>query len=248
MSLTTAKQTLYDAPVSNNGARCRIVIYKKNIPENEIRLADPTELGGLKSEDYLKINPQGKMPALTCSETGLRLAESDTIVRYLLSRYAAQGPSFQPDLPLSNYICRIHDLYLAPIQGCMYKGPPFGQFGTRADAINEFVRQMNVIEELITGDTTFLCGEEISHADAALFPTMVFANFMLPKYDVVPALTPKIQKWFEGLIASDPVFIKVHEEIMEGLKKWEQRGRFEPLLGAGWKDIEPATLFGTLRC
>ena len=87
--------TLYDVPVSNNGARCRIIIYKKvaplpelnhihlqNIPsrkpssptspdprrpspttkqgltEQDITIAPPSFLGGLKSPEYLALNPQ----------------------------------------------------------------------------------------------------------------------------------------------------------------------------------------------
>jgi glutathione S-transferase len=250
MSMTTdtsssTQQVLYDVPVSNNGARCRIVLYKKGISDNEIKIVSPAEVGGLKSNDYLSINPQGKMPAYTCSETGTNLAESDTIVRYLLSKYSTIGPSFQPELPLSNYICRIHDLYLGPIQSCMYKMPPFSQFGTRSDALAEFVKQMNVIENLLPGNTQYLCNDELSHADAALFPTMIFANHMLPKYDITPPLPPKIQKWFDSLLANDAVFQKVYTEVMESLKQWDERGRFDPLLGAGWRDTEPRTLFGT---
>jgi len=41
------KPVLYDMPVSNNGARCRIVIYKKGI-EDQIDIKSPMDIGGLR--------------------------------------------------------------------------------------------------------------------------------------------------------------------------------------------------------
>jgi hypothetical protein len=78
------KLTLYDMPVSNNGwllrysegllyvacpnaligliffnrARVRMVIYYKGI-EDHVRIVAPGTLGGLKSAEYLALNPQG---------------------------------------------------------------------------------------------------------------------------------------------------------------------------------------------
>lgn len=100
------KSTLYDVPVSNNGARCRIIIYKKSI-EEEVKIESPGKLGGLKDPEYLKLNPQGKMPLLVVDDPPLAIPESDTICRYLLSAYSS-GPSFQPDNASSNLVARLH--------------------------------------------------------------------------------------------------------------------------------------------
>lgn len=237
-----AKHALFDMPVSNNGARCRIILYKKEIPPQEVMVTPPSALGGLKSDDYLAVNPQGKMPALTCPDTGLNLAESDTIARYLLTRYANQGPDFQPENPKSNLLCRIHDMYLTTIQGCLYRPPPFGTFGTRKDALAEFVKQLSVIENLIEPGP-YLLGDQVSLADATIFPTMVFAAHMLPKFDITPPLPPKLDQWFHSVRQNDAAFGKVFDEIMGGLQAWEERNRWDPILGAGWRDTAPATIF-----
>ena len=242
----TAKQTLYDLPVSNNGARCRIIIYKKNLSPSQVAIVSPMTLGGLKSPNYLAVNPQGKMPALVCSETGMDIAESDTICRYLMSSYP-QGPSFQPDNPKSNLISRLHDMYLTTIQNCMYKAGPFGSFGTREDALREYQRQLQVIDDLVDpNDGMYLCGREVSLADATLFPSAVFAVHMLPKFDIKPPLPSKLDKWFNDIKNLEPAFAKVHEEIMGGLQKWEENDRWRPLLGAGWRDTDPDTIFDKL--
>ena len=188
-------------------------------------ITSPSSIGGNKSEQYLKINPQGKVPALVCESSGLRLAESDTISRYLLSTYQSVGPSFQPDNPRSNQIARFHDLYLTSIQACLYKPtPPFGIFGDRIDALKEFSKQLYVIADLMEDGTKYACGDEVSLADATLFPTIVFAVFMFPKFDgvdfgghddssQVPAIPTKISNWFQSLIQNDPDFRKVYDEV-----------------------------------
>ena len=242
----TSTRTLYDMPVSNNGARCRLILYKKQLDDREVSIQPPTALGGLRSAEYLRRNPQGKMPLLSDSQTGLHLAESDTIARYLLSEYVGRGPSFQPDHPVSNLIARIHDLYLTTIQGCLYKpAPPFGTFGTRDAAIHEYVTQLQIIDNLIAADNAgpYLLGAQVALADATLFPSLVFAVHMLPKFDVNPPLPPNLSRYYQQVTASDFDFARVQQEIQGGLDAWEQRDRWVPLLGAGWRDTAPSTIF-----
>ena len=243
-----AKATLYDMPVSNNGARARIIIYKKKISKAEVDIVSPMELGGLKSPEYLELNPQGKMPLLTVEGSSFAIPESDTICRYLLSTYADVGPSFLPNDAKSNLIARLHDMYLTTIQGCLYKAtPPFGIYGTRKDAIDEFRKQMNVIDDLIDADKDgiYLCGSEVSLADATLFPTMTFARHMLPKFGIpeTEALPPKISSWYSQLLAGDDVFKTVHDEVLGALMGWDEKGRWDTIPLAGLRDEDPETIF-----
>ena len=224
-----------------------IILYKKQIPSDEVEILSPMELGGLKNPEYLKLNPQGKMPLLNIQD-GLALPESDTICRYLMSKYASSGPSFLPDDPKSNLIARLHDMYLTTIQGCMYKAtPPFGIYGTRQDAINDFRKQMQVIDDLIDDnkDGIYLCGSEVSLGDATLFPTMTFARHMLPKFGVpaIEALPPKIAQWYTQVMAGDADFKKIHDEVMGGLSAWDERGRWDTIPLAGLRDVDPDTIF-----
>ena len=122
-TVSKSDHILFDMPVSNNGARCRIILYKKNIDQDQVDIISPLTLGGLKSPDYLALSPNGLMPSLVIQKnhpSGMKhIAESDTIARYLLSEYANVGPSFLRDNPRSNQIVRWHDMYLTTIQGCL---------------------------------------------------------------------------------------------------------------------------------
>lgn len=48
-------ETLYDAPVSNHGARVRILSKVKNI---DLQIKSPADIGGLKSPEYSKLSIQ----------------------------------------------------------------------------------------------------------------------------------------------------------------------------------------------
>ena len=224
------------------------------IPKEEVELVSPMALGGLKSDAFLSLNPAGLMPCLKIQKPdntyGISaLSESDTIARYLLSEYASTGPSFLLDHPLSNQITRWHDMYLTTIQGAMYKTSerlPFGNYADRKSALSAYRKNLAVIESFM-GDETgmYLCGSEVSLADATLFPSMVFASYMPPKFDdSVAALPPKLAKWYENLKSNDEVFATVYAEIQGVLENsWEANGRWNDIWLAGKTDTAPGTLF-----
>jgi diadenosine tetraphosphate (Ap4A) HIT family hydrolase len=95
------------------------------------------------------------------------------------------------------------------------------------------------------GEGIYLCGNDVSLADATLFPTLVFANYMLPKFGCNPALPSKLSKYFYDVRAQDSVFAKVHDEIMNVLvNSWEETNhRWDSIWLAGIKDTDPATIF-----
>jgi hypothetical protein len=93
----------------------------------------------------------------------------------------------------------------------MYKesGFVFSSFGTnRKAALDELLRQLQGIEQNMLpsidslspegSERLFLCGDEISLADATLFPTMVFCTFMLPQFFSIKNeqfMGPRLTKW-----------------------------------------------------
>ena len=148
------KDVLYDLPVSNHGGRVRMIVYEKRL-DKKIDFQEPSKLGGLKSQAYLGVFPTGKMPGMLTAES-YPITESDTIARYLMDKYDMDFPRFVPpsveSRVLNEQIIRIHDQYMTPIQGCMYRASAagFGSFGAdRKAALKEFLRQLGIIEQML---------------------------------------------------------------------------------------------------
>ena len=230
--MAAGKNILYDVPVSNNGARNRLIVYWKDL-EDQFIITNPSEVGGIKSEEYLAMNPQGKMPLLVTAD-GLALPESEVISQYICHAFAENsGPELIPEDPETRAICalatRIHDLYVVPIQGCMYRAGY--DVKTWADQLAEVVKQLDVIEGVMNlrTDGPFVGGREPSTADAALFPTYVFIEYILPKHfgwKDVWAGRPTTAKWFEAM-KLDTCGARVYGEVRGGLEAWEENGRWD---------------------
>lgn len=245
-----AEATLYDVPVSNNGARVRLLLYWKGI-EAKVKIENPAAIGGLKSEQYLSLNPQGKMPLLVVEtraegeDARLAIPESEVIVQYLLDKYRDTGPSLIPESleqrAYANLAVRVHDQYVVPIQGCMYRGPM--PVPKRAEDLKQIAKQMEIIEGILRdaassrsksddagADGPFIAGRDPCYADAALFPTYVFVERILPKYfgwdaDVFGE-APRTKTWFNAL-ARDAGGSRILHEIRNGLDDWDVAKRWE---------------------
>ena len=231
-------------------------LYYKDISPHEVSIVSPMSLGGLKSTEYLAKNPQGLMPLFVLSEGDEPIPESDTIARFLCNTFATRGPELAPASPVAaarvDKICRHHDLYIAPIQGALYKAtgpnmfPPFGRFATRSAAIGELIKQVKALEGMVAPyGGPYLCGSSPTGADCALFPTCCFLMKMLPKFDVDTndAFGPTLSKWWEHMSTNDPVGVRVYGEIIGALDGWDEKGRWDTIAGAGLRDTASSTLF-----
>eukprot|EP00213_Chloropicon_mariensis_P004578 CAMPEP_0197469660 /NCGR_PEP_ID=MMETSP1309-20131121/119_1 /TAXON_ID=464262 /ORGANISM="Genus nov. species nov., Strain RCC998" /LENGTH=245 /DNA_ID=CAMNT_0043005869 /DNA_START=183 /DNA_END=917 /DNA_ORIENTATION=- len=229
-----AKQVLYDIPVSNNGARCRIAIYAKGL-EDKIDIVSPSELGGIKSEEYMKLNPYGKMPLFTTGDDNIY--ESEVILQYILDKYADVGMNLSlatPEERAHSALCtKIFDTYMQPIQGCMYRKAESAE--ERAAQLKVIDENLHILEAMCSDGGPYFCGSQPSGADCGLFPSFVFFQFMLEEqfgwadafYD-----KPLLKKWYNYLKKSDgSEFTKcterVYGEIFDALKDWESNGRWE---------------------
>ena len=75
---------LYSRDLSNFSAKSRIVIYEKGL---DVEMVDPP--GGMGSQEYKKLNPLGKIPALQL-DNGRMIAESEVINEYLEDKFPAE--------------------------------------------------------------------------------------------------------------------------------------------------------------
>eukprot|EP00884_Botryococcus_braunii_P012251 jgi/Botrbrau1/21026/Bobra.0144s0038.1 len=225
--LWPSQPTLYDSPVSNNGARARYIIYKKGL-EGDVTIKSPNDLGGLKSTEYRTLNPQGLMPLLLMPD-GTALYESEIIASYLLDKYYDRGPAMIPSTPelraKARLVARIVDLYMTPIQACMYRAMPAEERAAKLKQLNE---QLAVLEGMVEGP--YVLGDVLSGADAAVFPTLVFMDNMLTEYfgwDMWGS-RPNLHRYYQT-IKADPAGAKVIKEMEDALLVWKENKRWENL-------------------
>lgn len=233
-----------------------MIAYAKGLDTSgALRVEPPAALEGLRSEKYLALNPQGKMPLLVL-EDGSPIYESEIIARYMIDAHSDSEPSFVPSTlaarTLDNLITRVHDVYISPVQSCMYRAaPPFGAFQSRWEALAEVWKQVRVIAGLASEEGPFLSGSDIGQADAALLPTMVFMKDMLPRFmqpgwewSDEEAFGPKLVRWYDHMTGGAvPAATRVVEEVSEALAKWDESGRWDSILHAGRRDTAEATIF-----
>lgn len=221
------KPTLVDVPVSNHGARVRFLIYGKGL-RDKFDIKTPKEVaGGMGTPEYLALHPYRKMPVLVLPD-GQAIPESEVISGYILDAYQGVGPDFVADTPekraKSNWICRAHDINISPIQGAMYR--PMG-IEDRAEKIERIKEFLDMLELEVDGP--FMVGDSISGADATLFPTITFMNFILPAFFGWKSIftgRPKLEAWW-GAMRSNAAAAKVIDEIEDCLRDWEKNGRWQ---------------------
>lgn len=101
---------IYSSAVSPFSVRVRLGAAAKGRAVRELKLPE----GGVRSEEFRRINPVGKIPVLV-TKCGRTIAESAAILWYLEHRFPT--PSLLPNQPAEraamDSACRMVDLYLA---------------------------------------------------------------------------------------------------------------------------------------
>ena len=172
---------LLSSALSPFAARVRLAIHARSLPV-EVVPANMWSSTGVKSPEYLAINPIGKVPTLILGD-GSALPESDTIVEYLADAFPQAGlrPSDPQAAARGRLLARIFELYvLTPGWGTM-----FGQlFAASRDeaAIDGAIAKMDeglghVARYL--GDDGCAVSEDITTADCALVPFLFFQRRMV---------------------------------------------------------------------
>lgn len=172
-----ASLSLFSIPVSNYSMRARYIAARKGLSEDDFTVKAPADIGGLKSDQYMALNPLGKMPLLEIerSSAGIPsppLFESRVICEYLIDRFRNTEPSFIPSASpesraVSNLVATIMDTYIGPLHPAMYKSQP--ENADRAAQVEQMLKYFDVIESVIDADGPYVAGADISYGDVALF-------------------------------------------------------------------------------
>ena len=142
----------------------------------EKKLVDLTK-GEHKSEDYLAINPYGKIPAL--KDGDFTLAESNAIARYLAVR--ENSPLYGPDLQARAKIDQWMDFIVNQVRSNVGKvqfnrvvAKMFGREGNMAIAEEGVagVMQNLAFVEAQFETSQYLCGDDMTLADIVLIASL----------------------------------------------------------------------------
>ena len=169
---------LYSIPLSNFASKCRVAAYEKGL---DIELTEPP--GGMGSEEYKKINPLGKVPAL---DTGSQIiAESELINEYFEDKFPDKPllPKDPDERAKVRSFTRLHDLYLDPPLRAVFP-KLFGQDLEQSfidEKMTEIQGRLDYLESKLS-EGGWAAGADFSLADAALTPTIFFMNTFLPAF------------------------------------------------------------------
>jgi GST-like protein len=166
-----------------------------------------TREGDQFKPEFLKINPNAKIPAIIDrngpGDKPFSLFESGAILIYL----AEKSGKFLPYEPAAKY---------TTLQWLMFQmsavGPMFGQAGhfrsyakeKQQYAIDRYTNEVNRLHKVMNkqlGETEYLAGDRYTIADIATWPWIINPE----RRGVDMALYPNVQRWYEGILARPAV-------------------------------------------
>jgi glutathione S-transferase len=187
---------LYNLNLSNFATKCRIAIYDKGANVEIAALPG----GNMKSPEYLKINPLGKIPTLEVD--GVTIPESEVINEYLEEKFPT--PPLLPKGPEARahvrWFSRYHDLYLDPPMRAL-----FGHLNPKSrdekvvnEKLSEIQQRLDQLESMLAAPGNFAAGPEFTLADCALVPITFFYVNMLPNFGSKAPVEgrPKYTAWW----------------------------------------------------
>lgn len=165
---------LYALALSPYAARVRLALRVKQVEH----VMEPPPGGSTRSAEYLAINPIGKLPVLV-DETGLAIAESETIIDYLDDRFP--DPPLQPQdaalrARMRNAI-RTFELYVTPAMSRLFAqmDPQTRNAEMVAAEIARWRDGIALVEHFVD-DATFAVGGAISKADCMVLPGLLLCE------------------------------------------------------------------------
>lgn len=217
----------YDSPFPT---RVRLLLMAKGL-EAEILQPPGFHYDGLSKEDYLKINPIGRVPALVLDD-GRALPESEVICEYLEDAYPL--PSLRPSDPYDRakmrLLSRICDFYLVMAMVPLFD---YSARSRRTWDLEGILRAMGRICDALAyletyiGTQGYAVGEAISQADGAIVPQLVLTAEWAPKtFEVKNPLPdfPKLAAYWAA-IQTDPLAGRLITETRDAIVETQARAR-----------------------
>ncbi len=195
---------IYGAFASPYVARIVMALRAKGV---DAPLAAPIG-GGIKSPEFLALNPMGKMPVL--DDQGFAVAESGVILEYLED--AGGGKSLLPKdargRANARTVARVADLYLMAQTGGFFRNMnPAKRNQTEVDAsVTGTKNALKYLEHYTNAQGPYLCGKDLSIADCTVLPSLIMCSqFIWPAFGMTDPLgeAPRLARW-TVMMQADP--------------------------------------------
>lgn len=217
---------LYGNLASNYVARVVLAARLKGL---DLPLLAPP--GGLKSPEYLAMNPLGKMPAL--EHDGRYLFESSVLGEYLEDAFPATPllPADPWQRARARLLVRIVDVYISPETGVLFRNlGPAQRDAAAVEAARTRLADYFVILDGQMAAAGFAAGPAASLADCALLPTLLLLQkTVIPAFGMAdPATTlPRLTAWFAHTRADArfAAFMAEYDVAVDAFLKWLAAGR-----------------------
>lgn len=201
---------LYSIPPSNN---CRkVAAYLEHVgAEYETHVVD-MQAGEHRSESFLAINPNGKVPALVDGD--VNVWESNAMLMYLAEKF--ERPEWPSDerrwevMRWLNWEAAHWNRHLGTIYFERLMKPMFGMGETDEalleEATKHFTRFAGVLDGILSDGRTWLCGDEVTIADFSIGCDLMYAEPAQLDMDSFPHMKSWVGRFREtkGWMASQP--------------------------------------------
>jgi glutathione S-transferase len=193
-----------------NPPKVAIILKELNVPHKII----PTTIPEVKLPPYLKINPNGRLPAIQDPNTSITLWESGAIVEYLVERYDTEKKLSWEMGSKESWEAKQWLYFQASGQG-----PYYGQAGWFAmyhpekvqSAIDRYMGEINRITGVLEGhlkkrkeegmDEPWMVGNMCSYVDLSfvVWQTMIGRFTTKEQYD--QENFPEVSSWMARMLA-----------------------------------------------
>ena len=210
---------LYGGMASPYVARCAMALRAKEVP---FELAGPP--GGMKSPEFLKISPFGKVPAL--ADGNVSVPESEVICEYIEERFPEHAllPVDLAARTRSRILSRVVDLYLLPSVFALSRqtDATSRDDGLVSAKLAEFSHALDALERYIEA-APYAIGTALTLADCALVPALFHMRRIMPQFVPEPFSERPDLARYETFVLGNQFLSGVLDEMTEAWSELMKR-------------------------
>lgn len=200
---------LYGSLVSPYVARVAFAARLKGI-----KLEPEMPAGGIKTPEFLNLNPIGKMPALEAD--GRVIAESMVMLDYLEDAFPTPAllPASAIDRAQARLLARIVDLYVTATGRYFFTNmnPATRKADEVATGVEAYRKSLAQLEHFM-GEGPYAVGDKLGYADVAMLPCLQMMSIITGICGVADPYEglPRLTRWWQHMQTDSATSVLVNE-------------------------------------